>query len=93
MAWAFLVQLLLVRALAGGLLVPAEAVSVVPCRLDVNFASAPQLQALPGIGPSRAEALVLERLRHGPFRSLADLQRVHGFGPKTIASLADYVAF
>ena len=93
LAWAFLVQVLAVRALAGGLLVPESSLSLSPCRIDLNRASVFELQVLPSVGPSRAEALILERVRRGPFRGLADLQRIHGFGPKTVAGLANFVVF
>jgi competence ComEA-like helix-hairpin-helix protein len=93
LAWAFLVQVLAVRALAGGLLVPESTLSLSPCRIDLNRASVFELQVLPSVGPSRAEALILERVRRGPFRGLVDLQRIHGFGPKTVAGLANFVVF
>jgi len=87
------VQVLAVRAFAGGLLPPEPTVVISPCRIDINRASAAELQVLPSVGPSRAEALVLDRVRNGQFRGLDDLQRVHGFGPETVAGLADYVVF
>ena len=59
--------------------------------LDVNRAPAASLEVLPGIGPARARAIVRERER-GPFRTVADLQRVHGIGPRTIERLAGLVA-
>ncbi|MFT4840793.1 MAG: competence ComEA-like helix-hairpin-helix protein [Planctomycetota bacterium] len=93
MAWAFLVQLLAVRAFAGGLLPAPPSVVITPCRIDVNGAGVAELQALPSVGPSRAEALVLERIRHGPFDGLADLSRVRGFGPEMLARLAEFVQF
>ena len=86
MAWAFLVQLLAV-------LPPPPSVAVTPCRIDVNRAGVAELQALPSVGPSRAEAVVLERIRNGPFEELADLSRVRGFGPEMLARLAEFVRF
>jgi hypothetical protein len=56
------------------------------CRVDVNRADPRTLEALPRIGPVRARAIVAERTRH-PFRSLDDLERVHGIGPATVAGL------
>ena len=81
------------RAFAGGLLPQPPGVAIEPCRIDVNHAGAAELQALPSVGPSRAEALVLERIRNGPFVDLADLSRVHGFGPETLCRLAEFVCF
>lgn len=44
------------------------------------------LRLLPGIGPVRAEAIVAER-GQAPIRSLADLSRVPGIGPRTVEAL------
>jgi competence protein ComEA len=52
--------------------------------IDPNRADRLTLEALPGLGPTRAAALLAAR----PFRSLAELQRVPGVGPRTIARLA-----
>ncbi len=93
MAWAFLVQLLAVLAFAGGLLPAPPSVVITPCRIDVNRAGVAELQALPSVGPSRAEAVVLERIRHGPFGGLADLSRVRGFGPEMLLRLEEFVRF
>ena len=50
--------------------------------IDLNQASASLLQSLPEVGPVRAEAIVRAR-RDAPFRSVEDLERVSGIGPKT----------
>lgn len=57
-------------------------------RVDVNRADEATLATLPRIGPALARRIVDERERHGPFGSLADLQRVRGIGVKTVAELA-----
>lgn len=90
--WAFLVFGLAIRAFARAVLPPAETVRIEPRSIDVNRAGVAELQALPGIGPSRAEGIVLERIRHGPFRSPADLQRVHGIGPEVVAQLTPLIS-
>ena len=59
-------------------------------RIDVNTAPAIWLEALPGIGPKRAEAIV-EARRDAPFRSLRDLERVPGIGPVTRGRMAAFV--
>lgn len=86
--------LLAVRAFAAGALGPATAEPVpqlVPIQLDVNRAGPEALQALPGIGAARAEAIVLHRVRHGPFKSLDELDRVDGLGIGTIDCLRDHL--
>jgi len=57
--------------------------------VNVNTASASELQKLPGIGPSKAAAIIADRDARGAFKSCADLDRVQGIGPATVAGLAD----
>ncbi|MFD1953397.1 ComEA family DNA-binding protein [Paenibacillus thailandensis] len=60
-------------------------------KLDVNTATAEQLDALKGIGPSKAAAIVADREANGPFRSVDDLLRVKGIGEKLLAGIKDSV--
>jgi competence protein ComEA len=60
--------------------------------LDPNTADASALEALPGVGPARAEAIVAGRA-NGAYRSLADLGRVHGIGRVTLRRAAPWLAF
>lgn len=60
--------------------------------LDVNAATAEQLESLPGVGPATAAAIVEDRERNGPFASVDDLDRVSGIGPAKLAALRDLVA-
>lgn len=62
-------------------------------RLNINEANAEQLASLPGIGPSKAEAILTNREANGRFNSLDDLQRVKGIGAKTAERLAPLVSF
>lgn len=59
--------------------------------IDVNRATAEALDALPGVGPATAAAIVREREANGPFRSPDDLERVRGIGPAKLATLRDLV--
>jgi hypothetical protein len=59
-------------------------------RLDPNAASAASLTVLPGIGPVRAAAIVAERER-AAFGSVAELRRVRGIGPVTLARIAPWL--
>jgi competence protein ComEA len=59
--------------------------------VDVNRASARELETLPGVGPATAAAIVAERERNGPFASFEDLERVPGIGPAKLAGLVGLV--
>lgn len=62
----------------------------VPISIDVNKARVPELMLLEGIGRTRAEQIVLHRVRHGAFVHVADLLAVDGIGAKTLAGLRDH---
>jgi len=71
---------------------PLPATSVSLTRLiDLNTATAPELELLPGIGPALAQRIIADRDSRGRFRSLNDLDRVSGIGPRTIERLRDKV--
>lgn len=59
-------------------------------KINVNSASVEELASLPGIGASKAAAIVAEREKK-PFASVADLERVRGIGLKTVEDLQDKV--
>jgi competence protein ComEA len=80
----------------GETLAPAngvdDATAAPPGPVDLNTASPEQLDALPGVGPATAAAIVRDRDEHGPFRSIDDLARVRGIGPAKLEQLRDLVA-
>jgi len=59
-------------------------------RVNVNTASAAELAGLPGIGPSKAQAIVEHRARE-PFKAPEDLRKVKGIGDKLYESLRDQI--
>ena len=59
--------------------------------LDLNTASERDLDALPGVGPATAKAIVTYRESHGPFTSVDQLLEVRGIGPAKLDQLADLV--
>ncbi len=61
-------------------------------QLDLNTATAADLDGLPGIGPVLAQRIVDHRSRHGPFTAVDQLDDVPGIGPATAAELAGLVA-
>lgn len=50
--------------------------------IDINRATAIDLQKLPGIGPTLAKQIVAYREKHGPFHRLEDLMAIKGIGFK-----------
>ncbi len=58
--------------------------------IDINTASAEELRKLPRIGPKLSQAILDERAK-APFKSVDDLHRVHGIGPKTLDGLRPYI--
>jgi competence ComEA-like helix-hairpin-helix protein len=60
-------------------------------RLDLNRATADDLQRLPGVGPALAARIVQARHESGPFASIDDLGRVKGLGPVKLDRLRAFV--
>jgi competence protein ComEA len=60
-------------------------------KLDLNTATAAELETLPGVGPVTAAAIVGWREEHGSFTSTTELQEISGIGPKTFAKLEPLV--
>jgi competence protein ComEA len=60
-------------------------------RVNINTATVPELDALPGIGPTTAQSIVDYRLEHGPFQAIQDIQNVPGIGPATFDGIKDYI--
>ncbi len=55
--------------------------------IDLNTATAAELEALPGVGPKTAAAIIAGR----PYSTVEDLLRVKGIGPATLEKLRPYV--
>ena len=55
-------------------------------RININQAGVDELVALPGIGPSRAQAIIAEREKRR-FRRVEDIMRVPGIGRKTFGRI------
>ena len=60
-------------------------------RIPVNSADVYELDRLPGIGPTKAQAIVEYREEHGPFQSTDQLLEVSGIGEATLEGLLDYI--
>lgn len=60
-------------------------------KINLNTASGPQLEELPGVGPVLAKAIISWREENGGFRQISDLQSVPGIGAKTFGTLEPLV--
>lgn len=60
--------------------------------VDLNTATAEQLDALPGVGPVTAQKIIDWRTAHNGFTDVAQLQQVSGIGPVTYNDLKDLVS-
>jgi competence protein ComEA len=59
--------------------------------VNVNVASAEELETLPGIGEVLAQAIITYREEHGPFTAVEELEDVSGIGPATLEEIRDLV--
>jgi competence protein ComEA len=70
---------------------PPAAGSAPSAPLDLNTATAEQLDSLPGIGPVTAQKILDYRAQHGAFHSVAELEGVPGIGPGRLSQLKGLV--
>lgn len=62
--------------------------------VNINAAGEAELaEALEGVGPAKAKAIVAWRQQHGPFKSLEDLGQVKGIGPATLQANKAHILF
>lgn len=61
-------------------------------QVNINTASAQELQLLPRVGPALAQRIVDFRTANGAFKAPEELTRVKGIGEKSFARLAPYVS-
>ena len=72
----------------SGLAAPAPPMGGSSGLVNLNRVTAGELESLPGIGPSKAEAIIANR----PYDTVDDLERVPGIGAKTVDQLREFVA-
>jgi len=58
-------------------------------KVNINTATAEQLQALPGIGPVLAKAIIDHRAKNGKFSKIEEILNVKGVGEKMFQKIKD----
>jgi competence protein ComEA len=71
--------------------IPREGEASLPQKIDINRAEPWLLEALPGIGETRAQDIVDYRDDNGPFKRIEDLLQVKGIGEGTFEKIKDYI--
>ena len=74
----------LIKSLVLGLSLSLASLAAFAAQINLNTASAAQLETLNGIGAAKAEAIVEYRKAHGAFKSVDELAKVKGIGQKTV---------
>ena len=77
-----LLSLFVAVFMAGGLAWAGDAV-------DINTATAKELQKVDGIGAKTAEKIVAYRAEHGAFKNVEELLKIKGFGKKKLEKAGD----
>lgn len=60
--------------------------------VDINTATQSELESVKGLGPAKAKAIIEYREKHGPFKSVDDLDKVKGFGKASVDKLRGELA-
>ena len=60
-------------------------------KVNINTATAEELQAISGIGAAIADRIVKYREENGPFKTAEDITQVKGIGPKKYATIKDQI--
>jgi len=70
---------------------PAAAPGPLGGKININTATAEELDTLPGIGPAYAERIIKYREEFGPFKKIEDIKKVRGIGDATFEEIKDLI--
>jgi competence protein ComEA len=70
---------------------PVKATAANPGALNLNLATAAQLDAVPGISPAMAQKIIDYRQQQGPFTVVEELKNISGIGEATFTKIKPYV--
>jgi comEA protein len=70
---------------------PARATPAIAPLINLNTATAAELEKLPGVGARMAERIVAHREKNGPFKKIEELMNVQGIGEKSFLSLRSQI--
>lgn len=59
--------------------------------ININSASVSELDDLPGIGPSKAQAIITYREENGPFKAIEEIKNVSGIGESSFEKIKDLI--
>jgi competence protein ComEA len=59
--------------------------------VNINTATASELETLPGVGEVTAQRIIEYRVANGPFETIEEIQNVSGIGPKTFEEMRELI--
>ena len=72
---------------------PLDRAGYVNGKLDLDVATAAQIDSLPGVTPTMAKRIVMDRMVRGPFLNSSGLRRVSGVGPAFLQHIDSLVTY